>query len=267
MNDLWPNLSLISSWTSSSTELYLPQLKELYPMAKILPYMACGSEGIVAIPIDDQLKSAPLAINHGFYEFIPDSIEIKDVYKKQSETLLFNELEVGKSYHLIMSQGNGLLRYVTGDIYKVTGFYKEVPLIEFSSRAGTIFSFTGEKLTESQVLTAVKSLYEKFNLRNRLFIFTPIFSDPPYYELLIEANREEMIELPETFDYYLMLANEEYRTKRESRRLAPVKVIYLEEGTINKYIESQKKLGNGIQFKYKPFINDSKIISDIKNLL
>lgn len=270
MNDLWKNLKMISAWTASSTELYLPKLKEIYPLAIILPYMACGSEGIVAIPVDNSLKAAPLAINHGFYEFIPEEISYEEICGSPRDTLLFNELEIGKNYHLIMSQANGLMRYMTGDIYKVVDFYKNVPMIEFVTRANTFFSFTGEKITEEQILSTVQNVCSKLCIKKGLFFFTPIWAEVPYYKLYLEVPTETFDlkeKLVEAFDFELRKVSYEFDSKRESERLQKTQVICLQYGTIDKFIEKQKKQGNGVQFKYKPFVKEHDLLEILENML
>lgn len=270
MNDLWKNLKMISAWTASSTELYLSKLKEIYPLATILPYMACGSEGIVAIPIDNSLKAAPLAINHGFYEFIPEETSYEEICGKPRDTLLFDELEKGKNYHLIMSQANGLMRYMAGDVYKVVDFYNNVPMVEFVTRANTFFSFTGEKITEEQILSTVQNICIKLGIKKGLFFFTPIWAEVPYYKLYLEVPIE-MFELKEkileAFDLELRKVSYEFNSKRESGRLQNTQIICLRYGTIDKFIEEQKKQGNGVQFKYKPFVKEHILLETLETML
>lgn len=42
LNAIWPNLSLISCWTSVSAKLYLPQLQQIFPNEKTLLFMSSG---------------------------------------------------------------------------------------------------------------------------------------------------------------------------------------------------------------------------------
>lgn len=263
MNDLWPKLEMLSCWTASSTELYLPKLHALYPKAKVLPYMACGSEGIVAIPVDEDLKAAPLAVGHAFYEFVPEETDYEEIQKHPENTLSYRELELGKNYHLIMSQANGIMRYMPGDIYKVTGFVGEVPKIEFVTRANTFFSFTGEKLTEEQILDAIEHTYEDLHMSSGLFFFSPVWDTLPYYELILEVSNEYLgrdEELKQIFDEYLRKVSYEFDSKRVSNRIGSTRIYPVMYGTVNAYLEEQKKKGNGVQLKYKPFMKENKML-------
>ena len=62
-----------------------------------------------------------------FFEFIP--IELAD-----SEIVFADQVEVGKSYEVIITTVSGLYRYRLGDVVKVVGFYNSTPLIEFLYR-------------------------------------------------------------------------------------------------------------------------------------
>jgi hypothetical protein len=268
--DVWPNLSLIACWTAAAATLYLPQLEKLFPDVKILPFMTCGTEGIATLPIDDHLTTGPLAITQGFYEFLPAHLDIEEVIKegKPVETLLFNELKLGEEYHLIMSQANGICRLAVGDIYKVIDFCGDVPRIEFTRRQGTYYSFTGEKVTETQMLMAIESTYKKHQLDNNLFICSPVWGDLPYYKLLVEI-KEELAQpqfksiFASDVDNLLCQINGEYRSKRESNRLGAIQVQFTQIGAIDSYHERKKATTNATQFKYKPFQQNDTVFTEI----
>ena len=118
--DLWPNLSLYSCWLTGSAGLYQGMLDAILPGVDRIPFMSCGTEGVVTLPIDESIECQPLAINQAFFEFIPatDSLD-EAIAQKRSDTLTFDEVEVGRDYHLIMSQANGLYRLAVGDIFRV----------------------------------------------------------------------------------------------------------------------------------------------------
>lgn len=267
---LWPNLSLISSWTSASAALYLPEIEKLYPQVKLMPFMSCGTEGIVTLPVDEHPVTGPLAINQGFYEFLPASADVKKMVESGDcpETLLFNELKLGEEYHLIMTQASGMARYVVGDLFKVTGFYKGVPRIEYSRRAGTCYSFTGEKLTESQLLNVINKVIDRYDLHGSLFMCCPVWSVIPYYKILLEvgpdyqnANFKALLE--HSINEELKSINEEYKSKIDSGRLGGFKVDFVYKGTIHQYIEKQKTHSNAVQYKYKPFQKDKEAYEQV----
>ncbi|HLX53715.1 MAG TPA: GH3 auxin-responsive promoter family protein, partial [Aquella sp.] len=155
--DIWPSLNLYSCWFSASAGLYQNSLQQVLGDVHKLPFMSCGTEGVVTIPIDNSVYSQPLAINQAFYEFVEEDIDLESKLKngEKVQTLLFNEIIAGKNYHLIMSQATGLFRLWTGDIYHVDRVVNGMPWVHFLHRVGIFHSFTGEKLTEFDVTSAL----------------------------------------------------------------------------------------------------------------
>ena len=113
---------------------------------------------------------------------------------------------------------------------KVVGWYNRTPLIEFLHKGGNISSFTGEKLTESQVTEGMLAAQKELNFRARFFTLIPVFRPEPHYELYLEFEGapvgDEAI-LARTFDRHLRRLNIEYEAKRDSHRLADIKVVRL----------------------------------------
>ncbi|HLG26698.1 MAG TPA: GH3 auxin-responsive promoter family protein, partial [Paenisporosarcina sp.] len=62
LTKLWSNLSLITCWTSSSAALYMPLLNIIFPGVSILPFISCGTEGIVTLPTDCENQPGVLAV-------------------------------------------------------------------------------------------------------------------------------------------------------------------------------------------------------------
>jgi hypothetical protein len=272
MRDLWPSLKSVSCWTSASARLYADFLDQAYPGIELLPFMNCGTEGVVTIPIDSDLESQPLAVNQAFYEFVPVTTDLDDTMSRvgaQPETLLFDQLTVGEEYHLIMSQGNGLYRLVTGDIYRVISMYGRVPRLQFMRRNGLFHSFTGEKLTEKQVADAISLTVNDMGIDVGLYMCGPNFGVLPNYVLVLEIRNqfnENDIKLSELVDARLKYINSEYATKRMSERLGCMRVVTVPQGLISKYIDAKKSQGNGNQFKYKPFHTNIQFLDEIKQI-
>ncbi|KYQ97217.1 hypothetical protein AWY96_01355 [Serratia plymuthica] len=258
---IWENLQLISCWTISSASLYKGMIEKLCPNVDIIPFMTCGSEGVVTLPDTVKNEVGLLAITQGLYEFIPAEEELSDVLGvAKPDTLNFTQLKVGKEYHLIHSQANGLLRQAVGDIFKVVSFVNDVPRLEFTRRNGIYHSFTGEKITESQMLSAIQFAYKRNNLKENLFMCFPVWKDIPNYKIYIETFSSEKIPSNENMssdiDRYICSVNEEYKSKRESKRLDRVKVEFILPRSIEKLLEKEKSNGNSTQAKYKPLQNN-----------
>jgi|GEM_PF-2238824 len=256
--DIWPSLSLYSCWFSASAGLYQNSLQQVLGDVHKLPFMSCGTEGVVTIPIDNSIYSQPLAINQAFYEFVEEDVDLESKLKngEKVQTLLFNEISAGKNYHLIMSQATGLFRLWTGDIYHVDRVVNGMPWIHFLHRVGVFHSFTGEKLTEFDVTSALKNSFSSVNKDLGLYLCGPKSGKLPSYAVVVETNdAHENIsrKISEIVDQELMKINIEYESKRSSNRLSQIDVITVPENTILKYIESKRTTKNTNQYKYKPF--------------
>ncbi|MFE9638538.1 GH3 auxin-responsive promoter family protein [Nocardiopsis alba] len=268
LKDVWPSLNTYSSWLSSSAKLYLPRLEAVLPGVSAMPFMSCGTEGVTTIPVDDSLDSQPLAVGQAFFEFVPAETDLGALLDagERVETLLFDEVEEGRDYHLIMTQANGLYRLWTGDVYHVDRFVDGTPWVHFVHRDGIFHSFTGEKITETQVTRAIERAMTAAGRSVGLYLCGPRWSEPPYYVMVGEISdpgEEQDRLLSEGVDRALQDINIEYASKRTSGRLAPLTFTTVPHGGIAAYVESRRQRGNTTQYKYKPFQQDTDFAADI----
>lgn len=268
--DIWPTLGLYSCWLSASAGLYQQALNEIFPGVNKLPFMSCGTEGVLTIPVNDDAASQPLAVTQAFYEFVDEAVPLSELIgaKDKIETLLAHQVEVGKSYHVIMSQANGLYRLWTGDIYHVDKIVDGTPWIHFVHRDGVFHSFTGEKLTEQQVTAALAEGFSNQDRSIGLYLCGPQWGEPPKYVVVAEAknaNESLGIALSESVEQALQSISIEYESKRVSNRLDPIEVHVVPENSILSYIEKKRQKGNANQYKYKPFQKDTEFVQEIKS--
>lgn len=266
--DIWPELKFVSCWLTASASLYIDKLDSIFPGVKKLPFMSCGSEGVTTIPVDDTAYSQPLAITQAYFEFIPSDVPLREIVERREyvKTLLFDDLQEGNDYHLIMSQGNGFYRFWTGDIYRVDKIVDGIPWIHFVRRDGVFHSFTGEKLTETQISEAIKRTFQIHKMEMGLFMCGPSWGEPPHYTLMVEVasgDTHNSSVLAATLDSQLKIENIEYAAKRESNRLAPIEIFTVEPDAVTRYIESKRTSTNANQYKYKPFQQDLDFLSAV----
>lgn len=245
LTDLWPRLSLVVSWNSASAALYQPWLESVAPGIPKLPFSATGTEGIVTMPVDGHRSAGPLAVDLGYYEFVPAGIRSDGgELPPDVETLDYRELEVGQSYDIVMSQASGLLRYDLGDRYQVVDRVGEVPRLEFVGRTGFISSFTGEKLTEEDIYHAVRNALHEHWASRPMFTCVPVWATPPGYTLAIELPDGFPVpvrRLADEIESELRRLNIEYAEKRRADRITPISVLPLKPGTFAS-IEERRRL-------------------------
>ena len=133
-------------------------------------------------------------------------------------------------------------------------------------RDGVFHSFTGEKLTESQVTDAIDGAFARLGLHKGLYMCGPQWGEPPHYIIFIETAGDgpDLRErIAEAIDAELQSISIEYASKRKSRRLRPIEVRIAPHGVVNRYVDSKRKGANAAQYKYKPFQQSLEFLSEI----
>ena len=228
---VWPHLSLVCCWTRAAAAFYLKDFPQFYGDVPVcdITYGASEGRGTVCVGRDKQA----LAIRSHFFEFVAE----EDIDSPDARALCADQVEVGKSYYILFTTAGGLYRYNINDIVKVVGWYNRTPLLEFQHKGGNISSFTGEKVTESQVTEAASAMLSATGSQLRFFTVVPEFEPEPHYQLWLEPesapeDRESFVsKMSAEFDRQLSIKNIEYKAKRESHRLAPPVGRLFEPGT------------------------------------
>ncbi|MFW6157904.1 MAG: 5'-3' exonuclease H3TH domain-containing protein, partial [Planctomycetota bacterium] len=126
-------------------------------------------------------------------------------------------------------------RYNLDDRVRVTGREGEAPVFEFLARGTHTANITGEKVTEDQVVEAVRQATDEMRLGVERFVVQPRFASPPYYELRLEGLDEATrSRLGASCDRRLAELNVEYRSKRHSGRLGALRCVDLPPGTLER---------------------------------
>ncbi|MFW6061942.1 MAG: GH3 auxin-responsive promoter family protein, partial [Planctomycetota bacterium] len=247
--------TFLANWTGGTLQLYVERLREWFPGVPVRDIGLLASEGRFSIPLADDTPGGVAEILGNFLEFIPTEHADDDA----PPTLRAHELEVGGEYVLVFSNATGLWRYNLGDRVRVTGHFHDSPVFEFLCRGAHTSSITGEKITEHQVVQAMRqataeldSGVERFELQGR-------FAEPPYYELRIESRSDLSADaLASALDRALARQNIEYASKRNSGRLGPVSPALLPSGEFARR-EAQhiaKRRGRGEQYKHQYLLTE-----------
>jgi hypothetical protein len=217
---LWPQLALAICWRSPMLAPYIELLGPHFQGVAQRDYILMASEGVMAVPIEDGNSGGALVLGANLFEFVPED----EIERTDPTVLSPHELEVGRTYVIILSNASGLYRYNIGDVVRVVRFEGRTPIIEFLHRAGSTCSLTGEKLTEDQVTAAVSDVAEQLGLLVESFTLAPAKHGFPHYIAMIElqrdAERPVLAEVPRRLDEALEQHNMEYGSKRSSQRLA-----------------------------------------------
>jgi len=223
----WPDLVCINTWKQGNCALILPKIAGYYPGHTVIREFGYqASELRAGIVLGNEWSYSLLLAHLYLFEFI----EVSESETVSPRVLQAHELDIGKSYYILFSNGSGLFRYNINDIIRVTGFYREFPLFEFMQKGEGVTSLTGEKISEVQIIRSVEDAAKKAGLN--IGFYTMFCDKSSYrYRLYAEFSPDADIAGKELFhscvDLRLKYYNPEYATKRDSNRLQPPELIEL----------------------------------------
>jgi GH3 auxin-responsive promoter len=266
---VWPNLNLLACWKSKMLNLYLDELPKLYPDTEIMPLLTGATEAVITCPIDRHSDAGVLAFNQGIYEFIHQDEANPQADENDAETLSYDQLTVGKTYSLVITQANGLYRYAIGDLYKVVDYYGQVPRLDFVRRQGIYSSFNGEKLNESQVMDAFQAARDQLDLPSGIYACCPVWAKPPYYTFIVEVGSDwpsqRLDQLAGKIDIQLSRHNSEYHERIKAGWLGPAVVKKVRSGTFQAYWDSKVAKGScAPQLKHHFCQKDSSLLEELE---
>ncbi len=222
--DVWPHLEYLGIWTGGSAGAFTDSLRDWYGDIPFRDHGLHASEGRMTIPLRENTSSGVLDIASHFFEFVPESEE----GSVNPVILSPHELEVGRNYFILLTTASGLYRYNIRDVVRCTGFINATPELSFQHKGAHISSITGEKISESQVVDAVREAAGELRLTLSTFTLTPHWSTPARYRLFVDSQDvgpEQVGRLGSLADSRLKTHNSEYADKRGSSRLASIECI------------------------------------------
>lgn len=264
--DFWPGLAVLECWTGGTVGMYIKEIAGYFPeRLKMRDFGYVSTEARCSIPVSDDGPSGILTIGANFYEFIPE----EEREKKDRTFLTADKLRKGGRYYVVFTTPSGLYRYDIDDIVRVAGFYNKTPVIEFIQKGKNVSSATGEKLYESQVISAIHNAREATGINVNFFCACLEYQIPPSYSFLVEFTAEPDLHQKRHFlnriEDNLGRINMEYRTKRSSQRLGDPKLKVLEKGSFERFRQARLAvLQHDSQFKACHLRCDFKIPPEFK---
>ncbi|MCY2931873.1 MAG: GH3 auxin-responsive promoter family protein [Planctomycetota bacterium] len=249
------NLDFLANWTGGTLQLYQPRVRELFGHIPIRDIGLLASEGRFSIPVADETPSGLAEVISNVLEFIP-----ADQHDRANPDVLpAADVEVGGEYFLVVSNSNGLWRYCLDDRVRITGRLGEGPVFEFLCRGTRTVSMTGEKVTEKQVVEAMRRASDAAGVPVDRFVVQGCFAATPYYQLRLDAVPGLDVDaLARGFDAALADLNIEYRSKRSGDRLGPPRCLCLSPGTLDQAEESviRQRHGHSEQYKHQYLLTE-----------
>jgi hypothetical protein len=215
--DLWPQLKLISCWDGAASADSANWVRSHFPNVLVQGKGLLATEAPITLPLIPAQGYVPL-LNEVLLEFCSDS---------DADTILpLHELEVGKTYTLLLSQKGGLYRYRLGDRVHVTHYYHQTPCLEFVGREGDISDLVGEKLSTALVSAGIQQLIaEKCldRISTRFISLVPV-QNPAGYVLVLDRAGCSATTIAQKLETYL-LRSPHYRHARLLGQLQPLEVL------------------------------------------
>jgi hypothetical protein len=259
--DIWPKMCGCICWKGGSAPFYLRQFPDWFGNLPVMDYGFAATEGSFSVVMSADGSKGAAAVTGHFLEFIPE----ENKNEKEPKVLTADELEVGKRYFILVTGSHGLYRYDMNDVVEVVDFYRKTPMIMFCHKGGNMVSYTGEKISESQVVQAVTAAQESSGVALDGFcVSVRLDCEHPRYVLAIEPAKTESDEslktLLQEFEANLQAANIEYKHKRASLRLGEPLLAVVQSGAFEKFRQQQLVSGAADAHVKSPHLNGDPAI-------
>ena len=263
---VWSNLSFLGTARGGTSDFYFERFHEYFGNTPIFGAVYSSAEATFSIYPDVDTDGSVLAIESGFFEFIPED----QWDAEHPKTLLATEVNVGERYRLLTTNYSGFYRYDIGDVVEVVGFYNTAPLIVFRYRRGGTMSATSEKTTEYHATQVMQALQQEFGVTLEDFCFTLSESVvATHYLVNIELAPGQTLDNPQAFlascDRKLQAANTSYALKRPSNFIPAPRLRILAPGSFA--ILRQRQLERGVpdsQLKFPHISGDRQFLAGLR---
>ncbi|ELU01891.1 hypothetical protein CAPTEDRAFT_100183 [Capitella teleta] len=256
---LWPNLKMIYIAITGAFEPMYRMLKSSYIKGVYVKgSMHASTEAVVGFPqeslgdLGEKPRGFVFAHSSAFFEFIPED----GMDSASPRTIFLDQLQVGKTYEVLITTRNGLYRYRFGDVIKVVGFFDGNPIYEFKYRSGQLLNLKTEKTSENVFYDALRAAemewkgmsivdYTATESTNVQLIpatigeiFLPHDSSINLIELMLFKVDRKLREISKVYDTY-----------RANGSIACMEVIQVKPGTFSKLKAVVIKDTNSQQYK------------------
>ncbi len=260
--DIWPNLEVYFHG-GVSLKPYETQYAKVFsglPVNYMELYSA--SEGFFGIQDDKNTKELLLMLDYGiYYEFIP----IKALNDAQAQVIHLEQVVIGETYAMLISNNSGLWRYKVGDLITFTSNapYRFV----VSGRTQQYINVFGEELMIDNVEKALKIACEKTNSIVNEYTVAPIYisdHETGAHQWLIEFHKlpDDLAFFIEVLDNALKSINSDYEAKRfNNYAIRLPQVVVMKEGSFYAWMKRRNKVGG--QFKIPRLSNERTYVDQI----
>jgi len=265
LHEIWPNAEVYFHG-GISFEPYRDQYKKLFPNDQFRFYENYNaSEGFFAIQDRNNANDMLLMLDYGiFYEFIP-----MDTFgTSKQKTVSLAEVELNKSYAVIITTNAGLWRYLIGDTVRFTSLspYR----IRITGRTKHHINVFGEELMIENTDKALAVTAKEFNVDVVEYTVAPIFmkdKEKGAHEWMIEFKKNpiDLVTFTKRLDENIQAINSDYEAKRYNNMTLNQLILNVAKPNLFHFWLSEKdKLGG--QNKIPRLSNDRTYLEQLKEL-
>ena len=269
--DLWKSKAIFTS--GIDVGIYRDQITRYWGQ---VPYEVYGGTEVLIMAIQGwNRKWMTFVPDTAFWEFIPEEEHYKALSDPlyQPKTVLFNEVEKGKTYEVVLTHfyGMPLLRYKIKDMVtyveledKESGI--KLPQMQFKTRVGETINLGNlTDLDESAIWQAIENTgikYEDWTARKEYR------ENQVCLALYMELNEDQNTsELELAIDRELKKIDIDYQDIERMLGIQPIKVNTLSSGTFGQYYRNKEKGGVDLANRKPPHMNASdEIIQELLKL-
>ncbi len=262
VTDIWKNLEVFFHG-GISFEPYREEYNRLCDPGQMHYFETYNaSEGFFATQASRENDGLLLLIDVGvYYEFIP-------LGEDTDKAVGIEDVEVGKTYELLITSCNGLWRYRIGDTVKVVSV--NPVKIRIAGRTKSFINAFGEELMEENAERGIAAACRATNASVANYTAGPLYAHDNTkgrHQWAIEWNKkpDSIEKFAEVLDKALRELNSDYDAKRSGNIfLDPPEIISCEPGTFDRWLSTRgnKKLGG--QRKIPRLRNDRSILEKLR---
>ncbi|GAU92307.1 hypothetical protein RvY_04403 [Ramazzottius varieornatus] len=257
---IWPELKFVLCITTGPFAIYYQYLRKKYirgPEIIIYSMVFAATEGFFGFNFwpHSSVPRYGLLPHINFYEFVP----VELINEAEPQTVLMDQVQLGKEYELVVTTGVNLNRYRMGDVVRVVSFYNQVPIVEFRQRTGGNLSVRGEKVSEILIYEGLVEAVRDFEPKlERVVDYTcceNVMLDVAGYTvnnsgarhiLFVEFGtsitdegelKQIVLEFTEKYDNWMRSKHPSYQKHRTSTNIEMCRIFPLKQGAFNRLRE------------------------------
>lgn len=265
LQEVWPNAEVYFHG-GISFDPYRDQYKKLFPQNSFQFYETYNaSEGFFAIQDRNNADDMLLMLDYGiFYEFIP-----MDTFgTSQQKIVSLADVQINKSYAVVITTNSGLWRYLIGDTVRFTSTspYR----IRITGRTKHFINVFGEELMIENTDKALAKTAEEFQVDVVEYTVAPVFMkerEKGAHEWMVEfrKNPERTEDFAKRLDENIQALNSDYEAKRyNNMTLNPLKMNVAKPNLFHLWLSEKDKLGG--QNKIPRLSNDRAYLEQLLKL-